>query len=360
MNGFESITTPCLKPTLKLFIGADIIGSTALKQSQTNFDEDEDKEKTEVRWFDVIRDFYRVSQYEFISKWTEKKSLSAHADEHYGSAPILWKTIGDEVIFVKDITDHRQITTAINSWKEAVIKINDFFVKKNLPNLKVKCVCWIAGFPILNREIAIQANDGHSPPPSPEEAERLNYKLLNDCYVNKNKDISVDYIGPSIDTGFRLSTQATKRKLVVSIDVAYFIAATRKENGIDVLELYYDGAIQLKGVTGGNEYPIFWISVGNEKIYEEEDKLKNNNTVDLRRVENYCEFYYAARDKFTFRPFISGEHAILGEYPDWYLNRLINIQKNLTIPDAVDAQESSLSDTQGADLSSDDRKGIME
>lgn len=353
MSEFEGIAFKCLKPTLKFFIGADIIGSTALKQSQNNFDEDDDKERKVVRWFDVIRDFYRVSQYEFISKWVEKKSSSSNKDSHYGPDPVLWKTIGDEVIFVKDITDHRQITTIINSWKESVVKINDFFVQKNLPNLRVKCVCWTAGFPILNREIAIQSNDGQAPPPSPEEAEKINYELLEKFYSGENKNIIIDYIGPSIDTGFRLSNQATKRKLVVSIDVAYFIAATRKEDGIELLELYYDGAMQLKGVTGGNEYPIFWISVGNEEIYKQEDKLMKNDSVDLRVVENYCGEYYSSREKFTFRPFISDEHATLGTCPPWYLKRLMNIQANITIPDAIDAQESSSCDTGGEEITSE-------
>jgi len=84
-----------LRPRLRLFMSADIVGSTAFKQRSSR---DSDS------WFGVVRSFYSKSQGFFEKKWDEAyKAHQASPSMLPLSAdpPELWKTIGDEVLFTR-------------------------------------------------------------------------------------------------------------------------------------------------------------------------------------------------------------------------------------------------------------------
>lgn len=296
-----------LEPRLRLFLGADIIGSTALKQTRTGANEDQ--ASNGPAWFSAIQGFYFEAAQAFLIAWEKAKADSNSKEAFYGPAPELWKTVGDEVLFVKLITDHRQLVITMHCWQEALNRMK-FFLKGESPALDVKSTCWTAGFPYRNREVVLDQNmevvldqNMDSSKGRIEDYYQESGKLLNTHYKNTNKSkISIDFIGPSIDTGFRLSGYATGRKMVVSVDIAYIISMTQFDGELKRLDFFYDGSIALKGVFGGSNYPLFWLDMSSpDSLSKREDKLKSQNACEKEDVKEFCEAFYEEHKSFTFR-----------------------------------------------------------
>src|SRR3546814_4574183 len=66
----------------------------------------------------------------------------------------------------------------------------------------------------------------------------------------------LDFIGPDLDLGFRLSKFARPASLLLSLDLVEMLLAA--DNRADVV-LYLVGREELKGVMFGRPYPIRWM-----------------------------------------------------------------------------------------------------
>ncbi|HEY0026498.1 MAG TPA: hypothetical protein VGC35_01380 [Allosphingosinicella sp.] len=256
------------------------------------------------------------------------------AGQLYGEEPAFWKSIGDEVLFVKVLGDHRQVITTLSCWFRAVDRMR-LFLKRENSSLDVKCTAWVAGFPYRNREVVI----GKYPTKSGSQIENY-YKesgnLLNEIYTGGSRnDLSVDYIGPSIDTGFRLTAQSSSRKMIVSVDVAYLISMCSFDGEVERIDLNYDGSTSLKGVIGGAPYPIFWINMsGRHSLAVKEDKLRLQTVSNREDVKEYCDAFYEEYSSFTFRPFIIDDIGqTLAKTPSWYQDYHASLVKNFNLPD---------------------------
>jgi len=197
--------------SLRLFLSVDIVDSTALKQ------ELRDRESS---WIEIAHTFYTrfpnlvdeaLAAMQF---WDRTKS---------GSELTAWKAIGDELVFVADIESMPDVPLLIEGFRDAVNGWNAEYESKAV---SVKAVGWLAGFPVMNSVIPGDADD------------------------------HFDYLGSSMDVGFRLCRFATPRKFVLAIDLAYVLAALGEE-----LEegLRYHGPEVLKGVLRNRPYPVFWL-----------------------------------------------------------------------------------------------------
>lgn len=191
--------------SLRLFLSVDIVNSTALKQE---FRERDDS------WLEIARSFYTAFPTLVLSALAELPTV----DE--ASRPILWKAIGDELVFVSNVEKMEVVPLLLRALRAAVNQWNcDYEDERVL----VKGAAWLAGFPVMNSVI-------------PGEAE--------------------DYVGSSIDTGFRLCRFASPRHLVIGIEVAYVVA--RLADPL-VNELHFEGRQEIRGVLKGQPYPIFWV-----------------------------------------------------------------------------------------------------
>jgi hypothetical protein len=328
------VCPPFLEPRLRLFLSADIVGSTSLKQTRGRPGGSEDDWKSGPVWFSAIQGFYFEAAQAFLQQWTDRKKASELPFELYGEEPEFWKSIGDEVLFVKELGDHRQIATTLMCWFQAVDRMRSF-LKGESSSLDVKCTAWVAGFPYRNREVVI----GRYPNSGGERVEnyyQASGNLLNSIYTDEDSTgLSVDYIGPSIDTGFRLTGFSTSRKMVVSVDVAYLISMTSFDGEVSRIDLNYDGSHTLKGVIGGASYPIFWINMsGSHSLAVKEDKLRAQTIVNREDVREYCDAFYKEYSSFTFRPFIKDDVGqTLAKMPSWYENYHALLVKNFNLPD---------------------------
>src|SRR3712207_2108650 len=128
---------------IRLFLAVDLAGSTAYKSSQ----------KTNG-WIKTFRDFYngfvRLYRANYVAFCEEHDECAAVSTD----LPKLWKTVGDEVIFVNRVGSLFQLYAYVHSFDRTLDEY-----KKNLRtnpttvDLDVKGNGWIASFPFPNQTI---------------------------------------------------------------------------------------------------------------------------------------------------------------------------------------------------------------
>lgn len=234
-----------LKPQIFLFLSVDIIGSTNLKYNN---------QKTLRDWFNIFSNFYTSFPEDF----------SAHLEEEFLYKKIkydkdilkVWKYAGDEILMYIEITKTDEVPTIITAYKKTLEEwfINDTKLKDKL---KVKGSVWIGQTPFIDRKI----ND---------------------------KD---DFIGPSIDCGFRLGKYSSQYEIAISVEVADLC----NNNEFLQTSLFYKKSENLKGVLGDNLYPIFVITLKpSTELKEYKHILKHCDKNDL---DNYISLFYKELEK---------------------------------------------------------------
>lgn len=270
--------------SLKQFISVDLENSTLFKSLQN-------KDCDDTLWCNTFNDFY--------------EQFPSYLQRSYNTIPILmseleknefniWKYQGDEILFYTEIFDYRQIAVNIMALKNAIIDYNSDLHKKNLI-IRCKGTSWLAGFPISNIEISYQNEE--------------NLKLK-------------DFIGSSIDTGFRLAKYSSTRKLVMSVDTVFLFAH-------GVLDLYlskeslplpddfilrFDGKHELKGVIGNGLYPVFWLDVQAGMDNFEDIWLGLGASCTLYDVIKYTEEFLTNKNNSLTVPFIENDKG--GKFGD--------------------------------------------
>lgn len=226
-------------PQLFLFLSVDVIGSTALKYGKDS----------PIDWYNVFTDFYVSFPDEF------KKHLEAEYDyqgklRYLPDNVVVWKHAGDEILFYIEITQENEVPCIVTAFKKT---LEDWYISKD--KLDVKGCVWTGQVPFIDRII-----------------------LEDDC----NK---FDFIGPSIDCGFRLGKYSAKEEIAISVEVADLV------NGFDSLQssLYYLKSENLKGVLGNKKYPIFVLKLKDVKT-EEYDYMKN--PCNKTSLDAYIEKHY--------------------------------------------------------------------
>ena len=214
-------------PVLRLFLSVDLVGSTAFKQSnQTAFKADDKPALGNVSepWFGPIAQFYREIGRLFAREWQAYCDvLAKNVGWPAGSAPQLWKSAGDELIYLKVLTDHREALACVLCWKRTIEEYR-VQLKKQYPALDLKSTSWVAGFPITNADIVFSKNIILESIRDDDDAVYTNLYLLHEYFKKPDdKNLTKDFIGPSIDTGFRLCASSNPRKFVVSVELALML-----------------------------------------------------------------------------------------------------------------------------------------
>jgi len=160
----------------------------------------------------------------------------------------------------------------------------------------VKGTGWLAGFPVMN---SVMPGDSVS---------------------------HFDFLGSSIDIGFRLSRFASPRKFIFSVELAYVLSAPGKliENGFR-----YHGKEILKGVLANRPYPIFWLDcfVGCPKPLPQfvklallEDEMTNEHGKSFERIQmgKFTAAWIDSTEEEIARPFCPGETSKRFPIPEDY------------------------------------------
>lgn len=203
------------------------------------------------------------------------------------SACSLWRVIGDEMIFVIPIYSMEEMAVFVDSIFEVTQKISrrlktgrffdalegqsiqktDIELLKYQTPLSIKAAAWIA---IINEKVE-----------SPYECIKFNYS------ASSQNQIITEYLGRDIDAGFRLKSYTQDRRLIVSYELAYFLAKTGKTK-----ELFIMDYVRLKGVWNDALYPIIW--------YHNAEIVKNicqDISEDIHTFQFANSFRYDETDK---------------------------------------------------------------
>lgn len=331
---------PSLRPRLRLFLSADIVGSTAFKQrgdSQSN------------QWFAVVLRFYQLMESEFIKHWRideRAQSGGKHRDSLYGPEPSLWKTVGDEVLFSKELTHPAQAVTALHAWMTALDEVKKLLRKHGLD---LKSCAWIADFPLRNSEVILRASKDSSQEDSRTDEDYFHWfndRLLQEYSSNPHGKVR-DFVGPSIDTGFRLGAHASPRKFVVSIELAYMLSGEIKQNRavyktgssfeLRTLPFRYDGSVSLKGVLNGAPYPIVWIdALPDDELHLAEDELLPITTQDPKKIHAFAKAFMGAHADSLCSLCMTSGHTLADEYTQVPARLIRDLKKRQAVYDAQD------------------------
>lgn len=214
-----------IESSLYLFISVDVDGSTAYKNKN-------DQRNNEHPWIGFFKHFYEEYPNTFLRNSLKNQDL----------CPSVWKSVGDELLFYKKIDNIHTVKEIIKGTIQSIEIYNDKYIKRNFP-LGLKATAWIAGFPVINAIIDKIAADN-----------------------------TIDFIGPSIDIGFRISKMSSLSKFYISVELAYILSDTMSSSEYNKFNnIHYSGDIELKGVFNNKPYPAIWIDVGGKC-----DKIKNN------------------------------------------------------------------------------------
>lgn len=277
---------------LLLFLSVDIVGSTAFKN----------KDKEDLNnWTEVFTNFYTEFTESFESIYDtrlkhnqkvfdqieciKKSSIGIETD----AKPEIWKLAGDEIIFKIVVDNCLVIPTALVSFIETIKKYreSDFYDKEI--DLDLKGCAWIAGFPVINKSFEINGNE--------------------------------DYIGHSIDTGFRLSKFASPIKFILSVDLVYLLIKLNIDEQF-LSSLTYHGKESLKGVLNNKPYPIFFIPVIDETYHKDSSFFMPIRIKDV--IEKFCVNFIekeTIESQILIKPFIFHNNQLIwGEIPEHIKN----------------------------------------
>lgn len=282
----------CYSFKYRLFASVDIAGSTAFKQSNDS-------------WVQVFDAFFE----DFPSTVVEHHERTQDTRGKPNNALSVWKYVGDEILFVTEIARYEECAIHLQTLL-AAMKDYESRLKEKHKQLGLKATAWSGGFPVNNSEVFLS---------QPDAVDRF----------------LCDYLGPSIDLGFRLTKFADNRRVPVNVELAYLLARS-----ISVVEnkfkqhLFYDRSESLKGVIGGKPYPIIWIDryLGNPT--SEDDLLGISRKCDPELVRKFCRDMIDSHSSTMISstaisvPFIVGDpDEDIARVPDEYEKKRLSLER---------------------------------
>ncbi|TGN13490.1 hypothetical protein [Leptospira bandrabouensis] len=267
---------------LKIFFSVDVVGSTAFKNKEND---------SQVQpWLQFYKDFYNEFEILFVRNIEQEYERVGEEFDCQKILPNFWKSLGDELVFEATLNHHAQASILVVAFKNALEIFNNNNGVRSF-GLSVKGTSWCAGFPVMNAEL------------------------------RHKKDY--DFIGPSIDTGFRLTKFATETKFVISIELALILTAKVK----NYLEFFYEGKHILKGVLKDRPYPIIAINIKSPNLDETEKDI--TPVVTRENLDKFLSKFF--RDNKIPKPFIKGDNDF-GIAPSWYEEKRQNLIKQSEEP----------------------------
>jgi hypothetical protein len=251
------------KSVVALFMSVDLAGSTAFK-SQAQGDGDG------PAWLEAFEAFFREVP---LIMMGQIAAAFAMEDEvpHSG----VWKVIGDEIIFMAHPKTPREAQLLTIAFYRTVVNY-DRKIFERWP-LRIKGCCWAAQVSHRNREIEIPEMLGAD---------------ADQTYV--------DYLGPDVDTGFRLAACGGRGQVIISSNLVQMLASLDEPEGI---QFHYFGRKVMKGVYNGRPYPLFLMSMADQmpetwewepehdqglQELQKNNPMKSEDILDLlERIRNY-------------------------------------------------------------------------
>lgn len=261
------------EPRSRLFLTCDLVGSTRFKEHN-------------VEWITSFLDFYS----EFPGAFARAlRRLPGTA----GLEPQLWKAVGDELIFEVAVSSETDVIVSITAWLAAMDEYDETRRQKamialetdvSLPAdsakhrsdrsaeaeeeggsdyLLAQGSAFLAVTPWPNRKVGARLRPTLDSPKMPGSSHAPQEEgIIESARAVAAEDVQeyfYDYLGPSFDTGFRVSTLRSPRHFTLSLEVAWILAQAHVSGLPMGLPLTWLGSHDLKGVWGTRRYPMYAI-----------------------------------------------------------------------------------------------------
>jgi hypothetical protein len=156
-------------------------------------------------------------------------------------------------------------------------------------DLDIKSTAWIALFPAPNAEVFFRRGGAQFRSDPGDDVVLLQAEMRDQWHTGADRgDIIRDFVGPSIDTGFRLTDWARPRRLILSADLAFLLTSSYAISD-EPLPLHFSGAQKLRGVVGEQPYPMIWLPVGAGARAEVRDEAIGRMLADPTLLRAFCE-----------------------------------------------------------------------
>jgi hypothetical protein len=295
-----------LKPRLRLFFSVDLVGATQYKQSRTI-------------WRPEILSFYR--DFDFILQ----DEFRAFAESHDPglSPPNFWKSNGDELLYVCEMDSPNQAHALMYVWLVALERYRATSVEES-QHLDVKSTAWIALFPAPNSEIFFRRGNFGPEDQSARDPLIVQSEIRDEWYAYPHgATITREFVGPSMDTGFRLTAWSTPSRMVLSVDLAFLLMGTHPR-GLGRLRMKLSGCGRLKGVSGDQPYPILWIPIGGRPRSCADDDLPT--ATDPRDIRAFCQSVIEQNYSSITPLFLEGDRSESYDWaPPYILKRILRL-----------------------------------
>lgn len=197
---------------IRLFLSVDLVGSTAYKSKDGN---------TNLKWIKAFQKFYGEFPNLFAKNY---KSICADTpeicSEESNNTPKVWKTIGDEILFVNRVNSITHLGAYVRAFSDTLIEfgreVNSAF------SLNTKGNGWIAAFPNPNRSIRLSVN-GSDPLIGENEVLTEEFEAAVDEIPS-----NYDFLGKGIDGGFRIARNSSIEALTISPALAYLLCKAKR------------------------------------------------------------------------------------------------------------------------------------
>jgi hypothetical protein len=299
-----------LKPRLRLFLSVDLVGSTAFKQSRQ-------------AWLPALINFYRDFDQIIHAQYRAfRQGTNAHV-----AAPEFWKSNGDELLYTCDLVTRSQAVDAIHIWLAALSAYRCDLATLT-EDLDVKSTAWIALFPAPNAEVFFRRGGAQFRSDTTDDAILLQAEIRDQWHAGSDRqDIIRDFVGPSIDTGFRLTGWAQPRRLILSADLAFLLTSSYATSD-EPLPLHFSGAQKLRGVVGEQPYPMIWLPVGAGQREDVRDDGIGRKLADPTLLRSFCEAIIEQNYKVFTPLFLTDDpdgdmDSDYGWAPPFIINRII-------------------------------------
>jgi len=321
------------QPRLRAFFAVDLVGSTAHKQAEGVFTRKfgEDPRPSQATWLMPLLDFYQNFDCE-LAKNVEacKSAVMSYGELDHGFEPLeIWKTVGDELLYTQKITDVTAMQVSVSAWRQTVLAMRQT-LHEHYNDFDLKSYVWVANFPLINSEVILEI--GRDPQCSILPRDQIykdSFHQLKRWYDEKRLAAQAaqaenrpdpgnrpmrghfyrDFVGPQIDTGFRLGQHANPKRLLLSIEALYILASQKTPKGINSFKFGFDDKHVLNGVIRNEPYPVFSIDMAIEdemEALEREFQGRPMPNVDREKCVAYAKHFFSRSNGVLIRPFIAG------------------------------------------------------
>lgn len=276
---------------LYIFLSFDVVNSTAFKSLNPYW----------AKTFSIFRDY--TSKY-MSESFREKHDVENDELDYCNLKYYSWKNLGDEVIFMFPNPNPSELYKLPNTcWRvlDQVDKSLDTPTEKSPIKVSVKATLWIADIDSKEYLLAKRFEEYNKNKKIEETEPSFSERNIN-ISINDIEHNAIDFLGPDIDTGFRLSHYSNHNKVTIDARLAWILSNImekhKRPNYIRNCAKIVSYK-KLKGVWNEKPYPIIWYMPEwkNENLFYYDEEIiedsiaaeiikKNYNFIDINKLES--------------------------------------------------------------------------